>query len=59
MLTESSKKYIVFKKLLSFVVLVSRYVRVYDLPGPCDDIEVVLGQMATRLGAQRKGEMAR
>eukprot|EP00731_Ephydatia_muelleri_P018603 Em0011g643a len=31
------------------------YVRVYDLLGPCDDIEIVLGQMATRLGAQKKG----
>lgn len=31
------------------------YVRVYDLPEPCDDIEVVLNQLATRLGAQKKG----
>lgn len=36
--------------------MVSRYVRVYDLLEPCDDIEIVLGQMATRLGAQKKGD---
>lgn len=33
-----------------------RYVGVYGLPEPCDNIEVVLGQLAHRLGAQKKGD---
>ena len=29
----------------------------YKLPEPCDNIEVVLSQLAHRLGAQKKGDV--